>query len=163
MKRIRWWQPELWLVLALPVAALTGGALTLHAAAGDLSVAGAEAGVRRTAQVQTAQLDPDLVAARAGLHAQLRVERARGEVRVQLPPGAASPNLHLQFIHPLRADLDLRASARRDGAEWVAQLAPAQASRWRVVLADPARGWRLVGTLQRDRDALSLRPALATP
>jgi hypothetical protein len=52
---------------------------------------------------------------------------------------------------------------RADGAEFVAPLAPARDSRWRVVLSDPARSWRLVGTLPRESEALALQPALPRP
>lgn len=160
----RWWQPELALVLALPLAALAGGVLTLRASAVDLSVDGVDAGVRRTAQVQTAQLDPDLAAARRGLLARLEVDRVRGLVRVRVPaPGAATQGLRLDFLHPLHAHRDLHVRLRADGAAFVAPLAPARDSHWRVVLSDPARSWRLVGTLPRGSEALALQPALPLP
>ena len=160
----RWWQPELLLVLAIPLAALAGGVATLRMAAGDLSADGVAEGARRTAQVQEAELDPDLAAARAQLSAQLRVDRARGEVRIAMAhAGSAKAGLQLELLHSLHARRDLRARLQaRDGA-WVAALAPDAGSRWRVVLSDPRRTWRVVGTLERGADRLALRPALATP
>ena len=158
------WSPELALVLAIPLAALLGGVATLRLADGDLSADGEAEGVRRTAQVQHAELDPDLAAARARLSASLRVDAAHGEVRVQLPAdGAAGAGLHIDFLHPLAAGRDLHAPLQaRDGA-WVARLAPDAGSRWRVVLSDARRRWRLVGTLERGEASLTLRPALAPP
>jgi hypothetical protein len=160
----RRWSPELLLVLAFPLAALAGGAITLRLAEGDLSADGVAEGARRTAQVQEAELDPDLAAARAHLAAQLRVDRTRGEVRVVLAdPSFAKDGLQLQLLHPLRAQRDLHARMQPRGDAWVAALAPEAGSRWRVVLADPRRRWRLVGTLERGVDRLALRPALPAP
>jgi hypothetical protein len=159
-----WWRPELALVLGIPLATVAGGVVTLMLARGDLSDDGAQAGVRRTAQVQTAELAPDLAAARAGLAAELQVDRARGEVRVRLPRSvAARADLELDFVHALHAGDDLHARLQPRDGTWVARLAPDAGSRWRVVLADREAGWRLVGTLPRDAAVLSLQPALATP
>ncbi|MEO8160065.1 MAG: FixH family protein [Arenimonas sp.] len=160
----RWWRPELWLVLAIPAAALAGGIMTLRAVNLDLSADGATEGVRRMAQVQTAELDPDLAAARAHYTASLQIDRVRGEVRVQLAGGAAaSPGLQLYFVHSLRADRDLQVPLQRRGGEWVAALAPGADARWRVALADSSRRWRLVGTLPRGGANIQLQPALSLP
>lgn len=156
----RWLQPELWLVLALPLATIAGGLLTLRAVAGDLSTDGAAENVRRTAQVQTAELDPDLAAARRGLSARLVVDRARGQVRVHMPAAAAGTGMEVSFLHPLQAQLDLHAALQAREGRWSAPLSPATGSRWRVVLSDRARSWRLVGTLPAHGGELQLRPAL---
>jgi hypothetical protein len=53
--------------------------------------------------VQTAELAPDLAAARAGLSAQLQVDRARGEVRVRLPRRwRRAARIELDFLHGLQ-------------------------------------------------------------
>jgi len=159
----RWWVPELCLILGIPLATVLGGLLTLFVARQDLSDEGARADVKRTGQVQTADLSPDLAAARAGMSARLQVDRARGEVRVSLPPGVLAPaGIELDFVHSLHAGNDLHARLQpRDGA-WVGRLAPDAGSRWRVVLGDSQRRWRLVGTLPRGSASLSLQPALAS-
>ena len=159
----RRWSPELLLVLAIPLAALAGGVATLRLANVDLSADGEAEGARRTAQVQEAELGPDLAAARAGLSARLRVDRARGELRVQLPDAFATQGLDLELRHSLQADRDLHARLQARGGAWVAVLAPSAAERWRLVLHDPRRRWRLVGTLERGMDRVDLRPALAAP
>lgn len=156
--------PELLLVLAIPLAALLGGAATLRLAAGDLSVDGATEGVRRTAQVQTAELGPDLAAARRGLEAGLRVDRASGLVRIRVADAAIEGDeLQLEFVHALQAERDLHVRLRRHGEEWIGAPTPAGDARWRVQLGDRARAWRLVGTLPRGASQAQLRPALAPP
>ena len=158
----RGWSPELCLVVGIPLATVLGGLLTLVIVRGDLSADGEHEGAQRTAQVQTADLNPDLAAAHAGLFARLRVDRSDGQVRVWLPPAVdAHATIDLRFVHSLHAGRDLHARLQARGGAWVAPLAPDAGSRWRVVLADRARGWRLVGTLPRGDATLVLQPALA--
>jgi hypothetical protein len=160
-----WWRPELWLVLGIPLLTIVGGLWTLVVASGsDLSDDGGHADVRRTAQVQTADLEPDFAAARAGLSAELNVDRDRGEVHVRLPrPVDARDQLQLRFVHSLQSGRDLQVRLQPRGDAWVAKLAPVAGARWRVVLADVDRQWRLVGTLPSGGATLSLRPALPPP
>jgi len=163
MKMPKWWAPELALVIGIPAATVCGGIVTLVLATVDLSADGEHENVQRTAQVQTADLAPDMAAAQAGLSAHLHVDRSRGEVRVSLPASTgANDELELDFVHSLQSGRDLHARLqRRDGA-WVAAIAPDAGSRWRVVLADRERHWRLVGTLPRGAATLSMQPALAS-
>lgn len=161
IRAARWWHPELALVLAIPAAALLGGIATLRMAQGDLS---AEEGVRRTAQVQVAELDPDLAAARLHLGAGLVLDRDSGQVRVRLDNAQSAPEgLRLEFVHALHARRDLHAQLHARDDAWLAASAPDPGSRWRVVLSDNAGSWRLVGTLERGATRLRLRPALAAP
>ena len=160
----QWWRPELALVLGLPLATIIGGVITLRMVRGDLSAEGAHAQVRRTAQVQTTDLAPDLAAARAGLGARLQVDRLRGEVRVaELPTAAQARELELHFVHPMHAGRDLKARLQAREGAWAAPLSPDPNSRWGVVLVEPARGWRLVGTLPRGGNMLDLQPAVPAP
>jgi hypothetical protein len=165
----RWWMPELAVVIGIPAASVLGGILTLALATGDLSDDSGHTGAGGNSQMQTADVAPDLAAARVGLSAQVQLDRASGEVRVQLPPRVSAQEwIEVTFVHSLRAGDDLRARLQpRDGL-WIAKLAPDADTRWRVVLAgsDPRRPdqrWRLVGTLPRDGAALSLKSAVAPP
>jgi hypothetical protein len=165
----KWWVPELAVVIGVPAATVLGGILTLALASGDLSDDGAHTDARGNSQMQTADVAPDLAAARAGLSAQLQLERASGEVRVQLPDSVPSQEeISLSFVHSLRQVDDVRARLQaRDGA-WIAKLAPDADARWRVVLVgsdqhQPDKRWRLVGTLPRGGASLSLQPAVAPP
>lgn len=165
----RWWVPELAVVIAIPALSVLGGIVTLALASGDLSDDSAHTGAGGNAQMQTADVTPDLAAARAGLSARLQLDRARGEVRVQLPHSVpARERIVLSFVHSLREGDDLRARLQARDGLWIAKLAPDVDARWRVVLAgsDPQRPdqrWRLVGTLPRDGTALSLQAAVAPP
>jgi hypothetical protein len=162
MKTRAWWRPELWLMVGIPLLTVVGGLWTLFLASGsDLSDDGEHADVRRTAQVQTADLGPDFAAARQGLSAELSIDRGRGEVQVRLPqPVAAHDELELRFVHALQSGRDLQLRLKPRGDAWVAAATPDADARWRVVLADANRQWRLVGTLPSGGASLSLQPAL---
>lgn len=160
----RWYRPELALVLGIPLLTIVAGLTTLWIASGDLSADGEHEGARRTAQMQTADFDPDLAAARAGLSGSLRVDRVAGRVQVSLPRSVpAGTEVEVEFVHSLHAGRDLRGRLRASEGAWVATLAPDAGSRWRVVVADRAHSWRLVGTLPRGSASLLLQPALAAP
>jgi hypothetical protein len=162
--RRRWLQPELWLVVGLPLATLLGGAATLRLATGDLSVDGEAEGVRRTAQVQTAELGPDLAAARRGLQGELRVDRERARISVDLRGDVgADDTLQLSLLHPLHAGHDMELQLQRRNGDWSAALPAGANQRWRLVLRDPAQQWRLVGRLPAGASAARLRPALSAP
>ena len=164
MSALRRFSPELALVVGIPLLTVFAGLATLWLSRGDLSADGEHEGVRRTAQMQTANLDPDLAAARAGLSASLRIDRDNGQVRVSLPRAVGVGEVvEVEFVHSLHAQRDLHARLRASNGAWVAAIAPDAGSRWRVVVADRARSWRLVGTLPRGGSTLSLQPALAPP
>jgi hypothetical protein len=160
----RWLQPELWVVVGLPLAALLGGAATLWLVAGDLSADGEAEGARRTAQVQTAELGPDLAAAQRGLRGELQLDQGGARVRVNLHGDVGDgDSLQLRLVHPLHAASDLELRLRPLDGGWSAALPPGAEQRWRLVLTDPARQWRLVGQLPAGARAAQLRPALAAP
>lgn len=160
----RFVHPELWLVLALPLATVVAGVGTLRLADVDTSIDATGGVVRRTAQVQVAELAPDREAARRGLSARIVVDRANGLVRVELA-GAPAPEATLQLAvqHALRAERDLVFPLRRDGQGWRADGVPGADAAWRLVLADADGAWRLVGRLPRGASEAALHPALDAP
>jgi hypothetical protein len=156
-----WAHPELWLVLAIPVATVAAGIGTLRLADVDMSTDASGGTVRRTAQVQVAELAPDREAARRGLSARVLVDRVGGVVLVELSEGAAGDGpLQLFAQHALHADRDLALPLRGAGRRWRAHAIPGADANWRLVLGDADGAWRLVGRLPRGADTAALRPAL---
>ncbi len=101
--RAAWKEPMVWLVAAIPAASVLASVALLVAAArssgNDDAVADA---VQRTAQVQVADLGPDLAARTAGLSATLRIDGDRIELT---PASGAFPRdaaLRLSLHHPAR-------------------------------------------------------------
>jgi hypothetical protein len=158
-----WRNPMVWLMLALPAAAVIAGLATVWIA---VRAGGSDAipeDVRRTAQVQTVALGPDAEAAARGLSLVLSV---RGDALLLLPAGGdlradARTPLRLALRHPTRAveDVELRAQAGTDA--WRASHALDRSHDWRVEVRAADGRWRLVGRLPAGAGATLLRPALA--
>lgn len=187
MSTAAWKQPMLWLAFGLPAAVVAAAVATIAVAAGDGSTDTVGDDVRRIAQVQIADVDADVEAARRGVRMQLR--REAGGVVVQQVAGdvdAAEP-LRLVLRHPARASGDLVAvpvavaprsrpgplpqreatsnvgaamSATGDAPAppaWRAALSPSPTHAWNVELSGD--GWRVVGRWPRDADTVELAPA----
>lgn len=170
MSRARWLQPELGLVLLIPLATVIGGLWTLRLANIDDSADGLAEGARHTAQLQTADIAPDQVAARMGLRATLRIDPACGCARLRLsdPRAAGHGGVQLALVHRLYAARDLLLPLGRDGVDWVSPRLPADSTAWRLVLTNDARSngahrWRLVGRLAANARDATLVPALTMP
>lgn len=148
--------PVVLVLLALPLATLAAGAVTLWIIGrGGLDAVGEP--VRRTAQVQVRDWAEDEAARRLGLSAELVLEGA--EVRLQLRGDAPETNLVLHLEHPLEAARDRDLPLRPENADWVA---PAfdPGVHWRLALAPEGGGWRLVGRWAPGAGQATLAPAL---
>lgn len=165
-----WRQPVVWLVVALVAAAVAGGVSLVFIAGGDGAVDAVSDQVRRTAQVQVADLGPDENAQRDGLSAIARID-AKGRFVEVLPVSGrfdrAAP-LRLQLMHPVRSqeDLSLELQPGEDG--WRAEagdalLAAGATHDWKLQLSDAGGRWRLRGRLPKGQQAAHLKPALPAP
>lgn len=161
--RPAWKEPMLWLVVAIPAASVIASvALLVSAARSSGNNDAVTDRVQRTAQIQVADLAPDLAARRLQLAATLRVQGDR--IRVS-PASAAFPRdamLRLTLQHPLRAQHDITLDMPRDGEDWQLQHPLARGHDWNLTLAPADSHWRLQGRLLRGRDTAELRPALAS-
>ena len=157
-----WREPLVWLVFGIPAIAVVALVWMVFIAAGPGSTDSVDTTVKRTAQIQVADLAPDLAARRLQLAATLRVQGDR--IRVS-PASAAFPRdamLRLTLQHPLRAQHDITLDMPRDGEGWQLQHPLARGHDWNLSLAAADGRWRLQGRLLRGRDTAELRPALAS-
>lgn len=165
-----WRQPVVWLVVALVAAAVAGGVAMVFIAGGDGAVDAVPDQVRRTAQVQVADLGPDELAQRGQLSAIVRID-ARGGFVEALPVNGRfdrSAALRLHLLHPLRASEDVVLELRPGEDGWRAEasdalLAASDAHDWKLQLADAGERWRLRGRLPKGQQAAHLKPALPAP
>lgn len=159
--RPAWREPMLWLVVALPLASVIAGITTLTLA---LRSGGADAvpgEVRRTAQIQIANLAADQRALHQRLSATLQVDAGTGALELQLDAALAPPRqLQLDLIHPSRAELDRSIPLVQAGAGWHGRLDRPRDHAWNLRLRAPDANWRLVGRLEREATRTSLMPAL---
>lgn len=161
-KRPWYREPMVWLMLALPAAAVIAGLTTVAIAvraSGDDAV---PESVRRTAQMQVADLAADRQAAQRMLRALMQVTRSTGAVRVSVRGDTANDErLELRFIHATDGTQDARATLVRSGDVWLGRIdAPLDRS-WALILAAADGAWRLQGSLPIEQDSVALEPALA--
>ncbi len=158
--RPAWREPMVWLVVALPAAVIVAGISTLVIA---VRAGGSDAlpdAVRRTAQIQVADLNPDARAQALGLAVLLRVD---GDALEVLPVSGAidrAAPLRLRLLHPTAAvgDRDLTLAPSTRG--WRAPHALDGSHDWRLELGSDDAQWRLVGRLSARQRAARLSSAL---
>ena len=166
VRRPAWREPMVWLVALIPLAAIAATLWMVFAAStapgNDDAVADP---VRRTAQVQVADLGPDARADALHLSAVIRRSAARGQPQmVEVLPVdgdfGALPVLSLALRHPSRADDDRVLLLRRTGTGWRAQADFDVEHDWILQLMTADGGWRLQGRWPARQQATYLRPAL---
>ncbi|HEX9181818.1 MAG TPA: FixH family protein [Burkholderiales bacterium] len=141
MSRPWYREPWPWILMAPPAAAVVAGAATIWIAVGSADGLVADDYYRRGLAInQVLALEEN--ARRLGVNA--RAEARDGRLRVVLA-GAAPEALFAQLAHATRAGFDqrLRLAPAAPGV-YEAELPPLAAGRWRVVLEDPRREWRVV-------------------
>ncbi len=155
-------EPMVWLVIALPLAAVLGGIGMMVLSSRGGSIDSVSDDVQRTGQIQTTDLGPDERAAQLKLGAVLQSEE--GVLRV-FPAGGQfrrGEPLRLHILHPYEADADQVVAMQPDALGWQAEFALDASHDWNLQLGDEAGTWRLRGRLPRGQHAAHLGPALET-
>ncbi|GHB97758.1 FixH family protein [Thermomonas carbonis] len=158
MPRPAWREPLVWLVFGIPAVAVVALVWMLFIAAGPGSTDSVDPAVKRTAQIQVADLGPDEAASRLRLAALLRIDGKALEV-LPLHAGfdTATP-LKLALRHPTRADLDQEVTMQPTASGWRAPLELDLAHDWKLELAPQDGHWRLQGRLPRGQLSARLQP-----
>lgn len=154
-------EPMVWLMIAFPLSAVIAGLSTVAIA---VRAGGADAvpeAVRRTAQVQIADLAADQRALALGLSASVELDVGTDAVRVTLI-GDAEPPLRLQLtaVHPTTAAADAALPLVRQGDVFLGRFAADRGHDWKLVLAPDDGAWRLIGRLPAGVMRARLHPAL---
>lgn len=160
-------EPMVWLLVAIPAASVIAAVVLLTLAARSSGSDDAVADpVRRTAQIQVADLGPDARARSLKLSAVVR--SGKGTVDVMPVNGEfdrAAP-LTLSLRHPSHADLDRTLTLKPTKTGWRAQPdSPEDGSLdlshdWNVQLAPADGAWRLQGRWPARQQAAYLHPAV---
>ena len=141
MNRPWYREPWPWILIAPPAAAVIAGAATVWIAVASADGLVADDYYKRGLAInQVLALEEN--ARRLGVRA--RAEVREGQLRVSLA-GASPEAVFAQLAHATRAGFDqrLRLAPSAPGV-YQAELPPLAAGRWRVVLEDPRREWRVV-------------------
>lgn len=142
MKANPWYrEPWPWILMAGPAAVLVAGAVTVW-----LAVASSDGLVVDDYYKRGLAINQDLELQRRaearGIDAKVRL--TPGVLRVSLS-GAAPAALFAQLVHATRSGHDqrLRLAPVAPGV-YEAELLPLAAGRWRLILEDPRREWKIV-------------------
>ena len=160
-----WRQPIVWLVIALPAAVVVAGIAMLIVAGRDGGSDTVTGEVRRTAQIQTADLGPDALARNEKLSAIVRIDAEHGMIEVLPVSGRfeRDARLRLALQHPARASEDRILLLEPSTLGWRAQAQVEGGHDWKLQLGPEDARWRLQGRLPKDQQAAHLRPALQAP
>lgn len=162
-----WREPMVWLLVAIPAASVIAAIVLLTLAARSSGSDDAVADpVRRTAQIQVADLGPDARARSLKLSAVVR--SAKGVLDVVPVNGDfdRTAPLTLSLRHPSHADLDRSLALKPTKTGWRAQGdAPGEgvldlSHDWNVQLGPADGTWRLQGRWPAGQQAAYLHPAL---
>ena len=153
--------PMVWLMIGLPLAAVVAGTATLVIAIRSGGSDAIPEEVRRTAQIQTAELGADEAAAQRRLSAVFSVDDGRVSVLVATGDFDRTKPLTLLLQHPIEAAQDISVTLQPDARGWSAGQALDASHDWRLRLDDADAAWRLRGRLPAGQRGTLLRPSLA--
>jgi len=160
--RSAWREPMVWLIAAIPTAAVIATVALLVTASRSSGNNDAVADkVQRTAQVQVADLGPDALARQRHLSAVVRT--GKGVVDVVPVDGdfGRDKPLRLSLHHPARADLDRRFTLAPMDTGWRIAADVDLSHDWNAQLEPEDGAWRLQGRWIAKQQAVYLRPTLA--
>jgi hypothetical protein len=134
-------EPWPWILMAGPAAVLVAGAVTIWLAVSTSDGLVADDYYKRGLAINQ-ELKRERAAAARRIDA--TVERSGEKLGVTLS-GAAPEAVFAQLVHATRAGHDQRLRlAQVAPGRYEAELPPLPAGRWRLVLEDPRREWRIV-------------------
>ncbi len=151
-----------WLLMVMPALAVVGGAITFWLAATTNNSMVVDDYYREGKAINR-QLERDRAAAELGLVGELR-RQADGTalLRLSTKGGAALPPfVTIRLVHATRSELDrvLNLAATGAGRYASPEARLPHEGRWNVLIEDPERRWRLVGSSSGFGDPLGLGEA----
>ena len=156
-----WREPMLWLVVGLPLASVIAGIALVVIASRSGSDDPVADPVRRTAQIQVADLGPDARAQQLHLSAIVRTDASIIQVLPVSGEFVRDAPLRLALHHPTRADADLALVLQPGELGWQIDAKNDGTHDWSVQLSPMDGSWRLQGRLPRGQRAAHLKPAIS--
>lgn len=160
--RPAWRNPMVWLVAGIPAASIVAGVGLVIVAMRQPNDAIPDR-VRRTAQIQVADLGADDRARRSGLRALLRAEDGIVEALPVAGGFDRARPLNVRLRHPAREAEDRVIALAPGEFGWRAQADVDLSHDWNVELAPADGSWRLQGRLPKGQHAVALQPSLQGP
>ncbi len=158
-------EPMLWLVLGIPLATVIAGVFTIAMTSGGIGIHTVGDNVKRTAQVQVADLSIDQNAANLQMRSVLTVDRKNHTVVVEIESmtgndASITAAPILRFEHPAQDQYDIDVVLKENMYSFIGQADLSSAAHWRVILSSTDNRWRLIGRLEKSADRIVLEPAV---
>lgn len=159
--RSPWRQPMVWLLVAIPLLAVVATAGLIFVAGGPGATDDIAEPVRRTAQVQVADLGPDAHARGLGLSALVRSDKGIVEVLPVAGDFDRHAPLTLALRHPTLAARDQVLVLMPSDTGWRTRAQVDLGHDWNVQLGGAHHGaWRLQGRWPAKQAAVYVAPAV---
>jgi len=159
-KELRPWYREFWpwFLMAMPAAAVVGGIITLRIAANtDDGVV--EDDYYKQGLAINRVLARGEAAAAFGLQGELHIDGGRVRLELTGQPTQWPEQVVLRVLHPTRAGHDQTLLLAREGAAtYEGRGAALGNGKWKLVLEDAARTWRLSGEIEPGATRARLLP-----
>lgn len=147
-----------WFLMLFPAAAVVGGIITWRVAA-DSNDGVVEDDYYKQGLAINRVLARDRAAAARGLAGELRFEGERVMLRLTGRPESWPQAMTLRVLHPTRAGMDQTiVLTARDAGEYEGRCQALPPGKWKLLLEDDARTWRLGGELHPGQRAGRLAP-----
>jgi hypothetical protein len=141
-------EPWPWLLMAGPAVVIVASAITLWLALVSNDGLVSDDYYKQGLAVNQV-LSRDAAARALAYRARVMVSAGVNRATVSMNSEPASAHLVLRAVHPTRPGLDLALPlSARGGGEFETAFPPLAAGRWRIVLEDRERTWRLTGELR---------------
>ncbi len=145
---IPWYrEPWPWLLMAGPAAVILAGAVTVWLALASNDGLVSDDYYKQGLAVNQV-LSRDAAASALAYRAHATIGTGANHVTVSMNRAPESANLVLRVVHPTRPGMDLSLPLIARGLVYEASFPPLAAGRWRLVLEDQERTWRLSGELR---------------
>ncbi len=161
-------EPMVWLVIAIPFVSVIVGLSLVTIAIRSGSADAVPDVVRRTLQIQDADIAADRRAIELGLRGEISLDPSTGAIQVSLQgsPEAGSalgaPALTLRLLHAGRASRDLELRLVQAGESWHGRIEGTVSQAWNIELSAEDNSWRVGGRLDPGATRSELIPMLAS-
>jgi hypothetical protein len=155
-------EPMVWMMIALPMAAVVAGLSTLAIAIRSGSTDAVPDVVRRTLQIQDSDIAADRRAIELALRGELLIDPETGAIEARLDGlDRNEPTLSLRLLHAGRASRDLDVRLVQNGERWLGRVEDTTGQAWNIELASADGSWRVGGRLDPGARSSPLMPLLA--
>jgi len=146
-QRRPWYREKLvWMLIALPAAAVLGGIATILIATSTSDGLVADDYYKQGLAINKT-LARDERARELGLEAVVRLSEGAIRLSLQSRAGAEPPaRLLLTLVHPTRSGEDQSIVLERDGDGFSGRFDQISAGHWQIRIEDESRSWRMNGT-----------------